>query len=40
MDCFLPERRTKFASPKHKNATRGIRENPETRVAALPVVDV
>jgi hypothetical protein len=30
----------KTHSAKRKNATRGIRENPETRVAALPIVDV
>jgi hypothetical protein len=33
-------RRTQFASPKRKNAARDIRKNPETRVAALPIVDV
>jgi hypothetical protein len=30
----------KIRSAKRKNATREVRENPKTRVAALPIVDV
>jgi hypothetical protein len=40
MKCFSPCGALNLLRQNAKNATRDIRENPETRVAALPIVDV